>query len=470
VAGVAYASSFIASATGSGGTTTSLYGGAFQVAVTTGATATTAITLNLSEKTRTGTIGTGWALYSADTDASYFAGSVLVKRSSLNAAEALSVEGDVYVNGNIVFPYNTRGLKSYIGGSAYNLITRTGTGIDIGANTASQGDIRIITDSGVTALWDPSGDTYFYYDVGLGNNRAIQWKDTLGTYRNVLIVDAADDVTLGNSALDNIFFSNAAGVNVMTLNEYGFLTVQGAITAVGLFDNGTDGGIGVGTGLVNGRLYVEGSASASLTMMDTGATANQRTYYIKIADGTVKHQLLTDTGSTALTFFSAATGTGAITFDNDLNVDGLITISGGMALESNIDLGSAPGTDHTSKGVKQTGTAGEALVFGDLCYLKSDGKYWKADASAATTAANKLVFALATISADATGEFLVSGFIKDATFGTLTIGAQVYLSETTGTITQTAPTTTGAIIRSIGYAESADVIDFQPSSTYLEAA
>lgn len=112
-------------------------------------------------------------------------------------------------------------------------------------------------------------------------------------------------------------------------------------------------------------------------------------------------------------------------------------------------------------------TAGENLVAGNICYLKvADGKYWKADADAEATASTKLVMAIASISADATGLFLEYG--RYTTSG-LTAGIH-YLSGTAGASTTTAPTGTGKIVRIIGTAESTTVLFFNPDSTYLELA
>lgn len=41
-----------------------------------------------------------------------------------------------------------------------------------------------------------------------------------------------------------------------------------------------------------------------------------------------------------------------------------------------------------------------------------------------------------------------------------TTGAELYLSETQGTLTETAPSTSGALIQSVGFAKTADIVDF----------
>jgi len=123
--------------------------------------------------------------------------------------------------------------------------------------------------------------------------------------------------------------------------------------------------------------------------------------------------------------------------------------------------------DRNSKAITIIATAGEDLVEGDLTYLKSDGKYWKSDASAESTAAGDLLLCNATISADATGEFIEFG---EWTTSGLTAGSTYYMSETAAAITTTAPSTSTSIVRIVGNALSTTVFKFKPDSSYVEVA
>lgn len=123
--------------------------------------------------------------------------------------------------------------------------------------------------------------------------------------------------------------------------------------------------------------------------------------------------------------------------------------------------------DLNGRAISEMRTAGEALVAGDWCYLNTDGKMWKADASAAATAAGLIAMAAEAISANASGRFVIFG--KWTTTG-LTAGATYYLSETAGAITATAPATTGAIVRIVGYAESTTVLNIRIDGAYVERA
>jgi hypothetical protein len=128
-------------------------------------------------------------------------------------------------------------------------------------------------------------------------------------------------------------------------------------------------------------------------------------------------------------------------------------------------------TDHSySSSAVASGTAGEALVFGDVCYFKSDGKYWKSNATTNSGTMPVRAMALETISGSATGNFLVGqGYVRDDSW-TWTTAGDIYASTTSGSITQTAVSGTGNVHQILGYATASGTIMFNPSSTYIVRA
>ena len=130
-------------------------------------------------------------------------------------------------------------------------------------------------------------------------------------------------------------------------------------------------------------------------------------------------------------------------------------------------IASALGEDHSWSGIVTVDiTAGENLVFGDAVYMKSDGKAWKSDADAATTLP---IFgiAIATINAEATGEILTQGWIRDDTWS-LTAGGIVYASVTPGAISTTAPVGSGDQVQVVGIAKTTTLIHLNPSYELVE--
>ncbi|MDP2619269.1 MAG: hypothetical protein Q8P46_03700, partial [Hyphomicrobiales bacterium] len=132
-------------------------------------------------------------------------------------------------------------------------------------------------------------------------------------------------------------------------------------------------------------------------------------------------------------------------------------------------LDGVPGTDHTANGPQTNSfVANGSSTVMDLVYLNSTSKWASADASAATTAGGvMLAISLATKSADeAMNVALPGSFVRDDTWN-WTPGDELYVSETAAAITATAPTTTDAVVRVVGWAVTADVIYFNPSSSWI---
>jgi len=101
-----------------------------------------------------------------------------------------------------------------------------------------------------------------------------------------------------------------------------------------------------------------------------------------------------------------------------------------------------------------TMTASENLAAGDLINIhdSSGAKVRKADASAESTRAHGFVIGAITSGSPGTVNL---GFGINTGVSGLTIGANYFLSETSGAITVTAPTTSGAIVQGVGVAKAA---------------
>lgn len=122
-------------------------------------------------------------------------------------------------------------------------------------------------------------------------------------------------------------------------------------------------------------------------------------------------------------------------------------------------------------GVTITGKVfGENVTtFGQLVCLKSDGKWWKADADGAGLWPARGI-AVNTGNADAAAIVLVLGIVMESDWA-WTVGATLYLSDapaTTCGITETAPTGTGDCIQVVGFALSDDEAFFNFTGNYAE--
>ena len=130
------------------------------------------------------------------------------------------------------------------------------------------------------------------------------------------------------------------------------------------------------------------------------------------------------------------------------------------ALATNtVSLDATPDSDHTTDGIISSLTAGENLVFGDVCYMKSDGKLWKAQAGTGTTILPGIAMAIATITAEATGNFILYGFARDDTWA-WTVGKRLVVSDTAGAFKESQVTTHYS--NYVAIATHADRILFMP--------
>jgi hypothetical protein len=145
-----------------------------------------------------------------------------------------------------------------------------------------------------------------------------------------------------------------------------------------------------------------------------------------------------------------------------------------LSLAGSAHLDSSP-ADETVSGITATFTAGETLVRGEVVYFKaSDSKMWKAVATATGTMP-VVAMAAADISADATGVFLLQGFLQDnGTFPAYTVGGTLYAPEaetsSQNVPEQTAPDSDGDFVQVLGFAVTANSVYFNPSNDVIEHA
>jgi hypothetical protein len=127
-----------------------------------------------------------------------------------------------------------------------------------------------------------------------------------------------------------------------------------------------------------------------------------------------------------------------------------------------------PAADVTARGILDSGTVGESVAFGNLLYLKSDGKWWKSDADAAATMPG-LRMALQAKNADEACLLLAFGKARNDAWS-WTIGGILYASTDAGALTQTAPSGSGDQVQAVGVAYHADKMIFCPSLVLVEIA
>jgi hypothetical protein len=158
---------------------------------------------------------------------------------------------------------------------------------------------------------------------------------------------------------------------------------------------------------------------------------------------------------------------GGITLDQDYTGRQWALVDVNARMTDDVGWNKDP-TTGVASGEKVAGTAGQILVFGDLVYFNSDGKWWKTDADAAATAGPvRVAMSCGSYAADAAGVFLLRGFAELSTWSG-TVGAPLYVSGTAGQFTLTAPSTSGQTVRIVAYCHDVTTIYFCPDSLWVE--
>lgn len=128
---------------------------------------------------------------------------------------------------------------------------------------------------------------------------------------------------------------------------------------------------------------------------------------------------------------------------------------------------SGGGADDTACGLIATMTVDTNSVgIGSALFMAADGNFDEADAD--LTAAMPCT-ALALETSTGTKKVLLLGYMRHDAW-TWTPGGVIFVSGTVGTLTQTAPTTTGQQIQIVGYATHADRMYFNPQLLIGEVA
>ena len=297
---------------------------------------------------------------------------------------------------------------------------------------------------------------------------------TIALSSGTLLFDVAANIDLDSGA--GIWTFKDGGTEVLRLTESGTgdVTIKLVTNAKDLIftDNGNaegfrilDGAVGVKVpGEVQTTEIAFTDGDAAMTIVDGGAV----TFPAGIANsGTIA----------AGTWNGTAIGSSYIADAYLINsgndtTSGIVTAAGfTLAEAANFHIGTPllASTDHTYSGITATMLAGGAISAFDLvCIHTTTQEIVEADASAIATA-RVIGIAPAAISDTASGTVLLHGFIRDDTWN-WTPGSPLYLSETAGAMTHTAPTTDGAFVQVVGIALSPDVVYFKPSMDIIEHA
>lgn len=144
-------------------------------------------------------------------------------------------------------------------------------------------------------------------------------------------------------------------------------------------------------------------------------------------------------------------------------------IAGGTVTEASLRYDSEPTVDHTATGPQmRMKNAGATITIMNLVYLDiADGEWHDTDADAEATSAGMLGISLEAGSDGNPMLVALKGSVVRDDSWSWTPGQTLYISETSGEITDTPPSDTDDVVRVIGYALTDDAIYFSPSDDYI---
>jgi len=138
------------------------------------------------------------------------------------------------------------------------------------------------------------------------------------------------------------------------------------------------------------------------------------------------------------------------------------------ALETGVTIDPDPSADNTYQGLTATMTVDtNAEGIGAPLFMAADGHLDTADADATTTAP---CVALALETGTGSKLILLMGALRHNAWNWTTgpgAASLIYVSTTTGTLTQTAPSGTDDVVQPVGWALTDDMIFFNPSMVYI---
>ena len=217
--------------------------------------------------------------------------------------------------------------------------------------------------------------------------------------------------------------------------------------------------------------YAHPNHSGDVTSVGDGAQtiANNAVTYAKMQDVSATNKLLgrSTSGAGDVEEIACTAAGRALLDDADAAAQRTTLGLGALATANGLTF-NEPAADNSAgtQALFDSGTVGESVAFPNLLYLKSDGKWWKADADF-ITAMPGLRMALETKTADQTCSMLVHGRVRDDDWN-WTVGGLIYASTSAGEYTQTRPSATADVVQVVGVAYHADKMIFNPSMDTLE--
>ena len=353
--------------------------------------------------------------------------------------------------------------------------TTTGKLIQNSAVTVADTTGVIAGTQGVTLSGSTSG-TIALVPTAIAGTNTITFPASTGTV--ALTSDITNNLTVGTTTIASgtttrILYDNAGVLGEYTITGSGTIVAMAtaptfvtSITTPSVLATANDSGAIGASGTAFSDLFLASGAVIDFAAGNSVITHSSAILTVSTGDlrvttaGTNTASVVTVGGTQTLT---------AKTLTSPTITTASLTGTQLLAEGASIGLDPAGSADGAYSGVTITATAGYTQAFGDLVYLAvADGRWEAADADAAATAGPVALAMVVVAGTDGNAcTLLLQGTIRaDAKFPTMTVGATQFVGETAGEIQGTIPTGADNVIRTVGYALTANDLYFNPSTDW----
>lgn len=237
--------------------------------------------------------------------------------------------------------------------------------------------------------------------------------------------------------------------------------------------NGTVTSVGTGTGLTGGTITGSGTISFSTAAVGTWAATP--------SSANLASAMTDETGTGSLVFGTSPTITTSLTV-NGKTISGYNTTPLQGSIQDGVTsiLGDLKAwtTEYYQGDVLYSEVSAATITFGQLCYRTNTGEWNLADATT-NAAASYYMLGICLKTTTGTGQatsILTKGFVETTYAAENKIGEPQYMSTTAGSMTKTAPTSSGNVVRIIGNTfwttvvntNGKYILNFNPDNTWIE--
>jgi len=364
---------------------------------------------------------------------------------------------------------NANKVHSTLHGTHSEAIVAIETKIGTGASTPSANKVLRATGTG-TSAWAQVGlttDVTGTLPLANGGTGATALTNliTLGTHTTGNYLATLANATNGGTTIANSGSETAAATVALNLND-----LSAGVMADGdsfAFIDSDDSNATKKEALADLLDTIAGTVGT--TGLDrSGATLVVTDLHPVGVSGSA-NQLLTDDGD------------GTVTSESNLTFDGsTLTATANVALADakHLQLGgsrmatSEPAANQTGYGIVIGFDSAGSVALGDAVFINTSGKVAQANAVVGSVTNPAIGIALNAGGSDGDDVYVLTHGVwrNDSEDFSSAVGAPVYLGETAGAITKTAPTTDGDYVQRLGIAISEDCMLVMPSIDVIEHA